>query len=402
MKNFVIFKYENRFGDSKKRAIDKLYWTLISSANKLVLPKPDYRNAAIIDPIAYEVYYSYWEKYCKPNINTSAKEDTRAKTSKTMEKIRDTKPLLCTAFGRYFIRSFLPLLRDNLVSQYQLTREMESFAPIFFENLAEELHNPHSIVCMEEFEDTMVHSKRIQNQLDVELNDKDRILQGGGTYNPIFLPLKRKNDLLRDLGPETEAHYDKFLTEEGKELAASVQHKNQTIPVLKKQKISNSDDDEDINDPLEDMQIEARDQLAKDEEKQGVLTSRIITNDDSPENLILLIHVRNIFCKQLPKMPKEYISRLVLDKHHQSLLLIKHDTVVGGICFHPFYDEGFVEIAFLAITAMEQVKGYGTHLMNHFKTKMQEAKLYFFVTYADNFAIGYFKKQVCNHLFFFL
>ena len=92
-------------------------------------------------------------------------------------------------------------------------------------------------------------------------------------------------------------------------------------------------------------------------------------------------------------MPKEYITRLVLDKHHKSLLLLKQDTVVGGICFHPFYENGFIEIAFLAITADEQVKGYGTYVMNHLKTKMQEDKLYYFLTYADNFAVGYFKKQ---------
>ena len=40
MKNFVTYKYANRFGDGKKRAIDKLQYTLISAANKLILPNP--------------------------------------------------------------------------------------------------------------------------------------------------------------------------------------------------------------------------------------------------------------------------------------------------------------------------------------------------------------------------
>jgi histone acetyltransferase len=55
-------------------------------------------------------------------------------------------------------------------------------------------------------------------------------------------------------------------------------------------------------------------------------------------------------------MPKEYIVRLVLDRNHRSLALLKHGNVVGGICFRPFPTQGFLEIAFCAITSSEQVK----------------------------------------------
>jgi len=41
----------------------------------------------------------------------------------------------------------------------------------------------------------------------------------------------------------------------------------------------------------------------------------------------------------------------------------------------------------------EQVKGYGTHLMNHLKNHAQTIPIYTFLTYADNYAIGYFQKQ---------
>jgi histone acetyltransferase len=64
-----------------------------------------------------------------------------------------------------------------------------------------------------------------------------------------------------------------------------------------------------------------------------------------------------------------------------------------AITFRPFKKQGFLEIAFLAVTASEQVKGYGTHLMNHLKHHAQSEGVYHFLTYADNFAIGYFKKQ---------
>jgi histone acetyltransferase len=55
----------------------------------------------------------------------------------------------------------------------------------------------------------------------------------------------------------------------------------------------------------------------------------------------------------------------------------------------------FGEIAFCAITADEQVKGYGTRLMNHLKQHARDADgLTHFLTYADNNAVGYFVKQV--------
>ena len=41
-----------------------------------------------------------------------------------------------------------------------------------------------------------------------------------------------------------------------------------------------------------------------------------------------------------------------------------------------------------------QVKGYGTHMMNHLKDfHVRVARVHHFLTYADEFALGYFKKQ---------
>ena len=39
-------------------------------------------------------------------------------------------------------------------------------------------------------------------------------------------------------------------------------------------------------------------------------------------------------------------------------------------------------------------QGYGTHLMNHIKDYHNQHRVYHFLTFADEFAIGYFKKQV--------
>lgn len=130
------------------------------------------------------------------------------------------------------------------------------------------------------------------------------------------------------------------------------------------------------------------------EEEQGGVLFKVVKNDNTPENLIYLTDLKNIISKQLPKMPKEYIVRLVLDRKHESMVLIKDKKrVVGGVCYRPNYQEKFIEIAFLAISHTEQVKGYGTRLMNKLKDHCKTQGLQYFLTYADNNAIGYFKKQ---------
>lgn len=89
----------------------------------------------------------------------------------------------------------------------------------------------------------------------------------------------------------------------------------------------------------------------------------------------------------------EYITRLVFDPKHKTLALIKDGRPIGGICFRMFSSQGFSEIVFCAVTSNEQVKGYGTHLMNHLKDYHIRNGVFHFLTFADEFAIGYFKKQ---------
>jgi histone acetyltransferase len=119
----------------------------------------------------------------------------------------------------------------------------------------------------------------------------------------------------------------------------------------------------------------------------------IVTNDGKEKSLVDLIALKNIFSRQLPKMPKEYIVRLVLDKRHISLAIRRDNKIIGGICYRPYDEQRFGEIAFCAISGMEQVRGFGTLLMNHLKHHVQKTKMEYFLTYADNYAIGYFQKQ---------
>jgi len=140
-----------------------------------------------------------------------------------------------------------------------------------------------------------------------------------------------------------------------------------------------------------------RDEAAKLEEKKGLIefhcVSNSLTEKVPKQTMLWLIAIQNIFSHQLPRMPKEYITRLVFDPKHKTLALIKDGRPIGGICFRMFSSQGFTEIVFCAVTSNEQVKGYGTHLMNHLKDYHIRNGVFHFLTFADEFAIGYFKKQ---------
>jgi len=90
----------------------------------------------------------------------------------------------------------------------------------------------------------------------------------------------------------------------------------------------------------------------------------VVENDGKPGNMIKLVGLKSLFAKQLPKMPRAYIARLVFDKRHISLAILSEDPavkdsdeeIIGGICFRPFQDMRFAEIAFCAVSATHQVK----------------------------------------------
>lgn len=68
--------------------------------------------------------------------------------------------------------------------------------------------------------------------------------------------------------------------------------------------------------------------------------------------------------------------------------------MVAGITYRPFHDRRFAEIAFCAVAQTLQVSGFGTRLMNWTKHYAREKDhIEYFLTYADNAAVGYFAKQ---------
>ncbi|KAK0704224.1 Bromodomain-containing protein [Apiosordaria backusii] len=131
------------------------------------------------------------------------------------------------------------------------------------------------------------------------------------------------------------------------------------------------------------------------EERNGEIEFRVVNNDSSKEHTIILTGLKCLFQKQLPKMPKDYIARLVYDRAHLSLAIIKRPLeVIGGITFREFRERKFAEIVFCAVSSDQQVKGYGAHLMAHLKDYIKATSpVMHFLTYADNYATGYFQKQ---------
>ncbi|KAJ4483243.1 hypothetical protein J3R30DRAFT_3447167 [Lentinula aciculospora] len=130
--------------------------------------------------------------------------------------------------------------------------------------------------------------------------------------------------------------------------------------------------------------------------RKGIIQVMPVRNDRQPHSMVLMTGLKTLFQKQLPKMPRDYIARLVYDANSRALAIVKRGyKVVGGILFRPFPHRGFSEIVFFATASVDQVKGYGGMLMDHYKMHIRKAYpgMSHFLTYADNYAVGYFEKQ---------
>lgn len=90
----------------------------------------------------------------------------------------------------------------------------------------------------------------------------------------------------------------------------------------------------------------------------------------------------------------------MISSEHKTLVLIKDKQPIGGICFRMYPTQGFTEIVFCAVSAHVQVRGYGTHLMNHLKDYHVSIGIYHFLTFADKNAIGKANKLDVNTIKF--
>ena len=75
-----------------------------------------------------------------------------------------------------------------------------------------------------------------------------------------------------------------------------------------------------------------RDKNIKAQEEKGLFDFLVIKNTgentkENLDNMKLLTDLKNLISKQLPKMPKEYIVRLVFDKCHENMLIVKRKLI---------------------------------------------------------------------------
>ena len=67
-------------------------------------------------------------------------------------------------------------------------------------------------------------------------------------------------------------------------------------------------------------------------------------------------------------MPRSCVRRLVLNRKHERLVLLKRNrkgdyVLMRGRYYRPFTDQEFGEIGFLAICQSEHVRGYDSRLI---------------------------------------
>ena len=108
----------------------------------------------------------------------------------------------------------------------------------------------------------------------------------------------------------------------------------------------------------------SKDKVKSDKNPYETLKWIVVKNDGRPESLIKLVALKSLFAKQLPKMPRAYIARLVFDRRHTAIAILNEDPkvkdtdeeVIGSICYRAFPEMRFAEIAFCAVNASHQVK----------------------------------------------
>jgi hypothetical protein len=127
------------------------------------------------------------------------------------------------------------------------------------------------------------------------------------------------------------------------------------------------------------------------EKMRNNIKYKITQNDGSKQSLLYLTLARNLFHQEISDMPQHYMMKLVFNYHHLTFMVFNEKELSGSICFRPFFEQNFVEIAFCAVSSIQKVSGIGTYLMALLKKYCQSVGIHHLLTYADNTAIVFFK-----------
>uniref|UniRef100_A0A4W5JXC7 Histone acetyltransferase n=1 Tax=Hucho hucho TaxID=62062 RepID=A0A4W5JXC7_9TELE len=395
--NFVQYKFSH-LPSKERQTIMELAKMFLNQINYWQLETPSQRRqrAPADDAAGYKVNYTrYWLCYC--NVPQFCDSLPRYETTQI--------------FGRTLLRSVFTVMRKQLLEQARQEKDklppekrtlILTHFPKFLSMLEEEVYSHSSPIWSEDFLagssggpipiHTVISAPLVARPLYYSTSPVSVDPSSCGSVSPAR---KNASALEPSPGGQKRKPSEPLPHEETKKLRIVGD-----IPMELINEVMAT-----ITDPATMLGPEtsllsahsARDEAARLEERRGVIEFHVIGNslNQKPNKRILmwLVGLQNVFSHQLPRMPKEYITRLVFDPKHKTLSLIKDGRVIGGICFRMFPSQSFTEIVFCAVTSNEQVKGYGTHLMNHLKEYHIKHDILNFLTYADEYAIGYFKKQ---------
>lgn len=411
--NFVIYKF-GHLPQKEFQIMNDLARLFLSFLNQETLETPTAHKArtAYEDQQDYKMNYTRWLCFCRvPRFCDSF-------------EYHDTTEV----FGRFLLRSIFPTVRRNVLESFRsdknhmLTEKRTlvlSYFPTFLSMLEEELFGENSPIWDVDFSQMPAHMPLPSPRSN---DSSDPFITSPGTPGSLFaltsptgvldtrvLGMTQKPNIVTDDSVRAEKRKLSDVMMQGTPPSGSdsgAKRKrsgmSQFFPIeVVNEVIATVTDPEQMLGPEPNLLSPhaARDEAARQEERRGVIEFHVIANSIEPGNssskqtLIWLVELQNVFSHQLPRMPREYITRLVFDPKHRTLALVKEGRVIGGVCFRMFPTQKFTEIVFCAVTSNEQVKGYGTHLMNHLKEYHIKQGVYHFLTYADEYAIGYFKKQ---------
>ncbi|CAD7002289.1 histone acetyltransferase KAT2B [Ceratitis capitata] len=367
--SFVFYKY-NHLSQSELQTMTEVAKTFLNFLNHYNFEPPSMRRSGLTheDASTYKINYTRWLVFC--HVPAFCNSLRHFETS--------------LVFGRTLLRTIFKYMAEQL--RNKCTSERDRFPA-----------DKRSIITlMPKFLDAL------KSEL---LKDDSPIWDQGFRLSPAFIIQQRKRLQESNAGPATGSK---------RTSTGEPAHKR-----AKKETIDRAIGDGHFEDLTDETVVRAmkaiseskainkseilfpvnvsRDENVKAEEQQRAIEFHVVgnslTKQVDKQTIFWLIGLQAVFAYQLPEMPREYISQLVFDTKHKTLALIKENQPIGGICFRPFSSQGFTEIVFCAVTMSEQVKGYGTHLMNHLKDYSIKHGIRHLLTYADCDAIGYFKKQ---------
>uniref|UniRef100_U5EJ34 histone acetyltransferase n=1 Tax=Corethrella appendiculata TaxID=1370023 RepID=U5EJ34_9DIPT len=355
--NFVFHKY-NHLNQTDFQTMTEVAKTFLHCLNHWNFEAPSVRkDLTHEDASTYKINYTRWLVFCHVPAFCSS--------------LRHFETSL--VFGRTLLKAVYQYVSQQLLSKCKTERDrmppekrcVLAQLPKFLESLKHEVLNDESVIWDSNFKPTM--------QMILQRNKR----QNEGAMTAALQSNKKLTDAKRHKKESDCEDLSDDLVLRAMKRINDTNYANRAEVVFP------------VNAP--------RDEAAKAEESRREIEFHVVGNSltkpVSKQSMLWLLGLHSVFAHQLPGMPREYISQLVFDPKHKTLALIKEGRPIGGICFRTFATQGFTEIVFCAVTSSEQVKGYGTHLMNHLKDYSTQRGIKHFLTYADEFAIGYFKKQ---------